>query len=768
MSYIQIIRDSIETLASSNSIDFSNLNSFNIVQYSLLFFFQNIKVLFLNFFSFNWIKNFIQFPIYIPQINESILREQFFFENFNSINPYFQDYSLNTNKLFIGFLNGLFLALPCSCSNLIFIRRFLIQGKIAGFFSLLGNIIGQVFFLASILFGFRELIFPVVALQPFLFVLGIGVLVSTLYFMIHEKGFKQINLSEKSSLIKIFLLNFFLIWTEQSCIYQFLGNINFGPEPTILEGFFSNNFQNYFFIHFAYLIGIFLGGIFFNLLFVFILENFADFIQIRFRVLKSSFLISSNFILLSAILTLSFSSIPYYGLDYILTSPLGFIPQDKNFQNTIFSQYNIKDPVGMFGYFSLNMDTSTYGRGLYFKEPGFESFEELNYSAEYANFIRQGYIPLFTQYKKQASKFTDLLIQKKNDSTDYKEDLKKTKDLYNEKNFFQYPTFYLVDKNFNPSLYFERRYDWNYKKLQNLTFTMTVERGFNRLFFRDDFVITPPKRSKIVKQKFYSNPIYKFLLNTDIDLFLNRELNLSNPVDEKKIHEKRLLMNRYTDSLRFYTLLPYANEFQYFFNGTKSFADRIYNQQFKGTLKIVRRLFSISFYSINDNKNNVILKYDQPLFTENQDGKNLYHEELVISKNADNVFIELINQNPFYLGWDDNLKKMILTNRTLPKNKSIFENRSNINNTIEFSVWPLKLNNLGENKKLLFDDLNTMKNNKFDLSPLFEYVDSYTGIGYYKTVPTSINNILAPGVDIFPPNRSGFLWPGTNINYKSK
>lgn len=767
MSYIQVIRDSIETLTNSNSIDFSNFNSFNIVQYSLLFFFQNIKILVLNFFSFSWIKNFIQFPIYIPQINESILREQFFFENFNSINPYFQDQSLNTNKLFIGFLNGLFLALPCSCSNLIFIRRFLIQGKIAGFFALLGNIIGQVFFIGAILFGFRELIFPFVTFQPFLFVLGIGVLVRTLYFMIHEKGFKQINISEKSSLIKIFLLNFFLIWTEQSCVYQFLGNINFGPESTILEGFFSSNFQNFFLIHVTYLSGIFLGGIFFNLIIVYILQNCAEFIQLRFRILKSSFLISSNFILLSAILTLSFSSIPYYGLDYLLTSPLGFIPQDKNFRNTIFSQYNIKDPVGMFGYFSLNMDTSTYGRGLYFKEPGFESFEELNYSGEYANFIRQGYIPLFTQYKKQASKFTDLLIQKKNDANDYKEYLKKKKESYNETEFFSYPTFYIMDENFNPSLYFERRYDWNYKKLQNLPFKMTVERGLNRLFFRDDFFITSPKISKIVKKKFYSNPIYKFLLNTDIDFFLNRDLNVSNSIDEKKLHKKRLIINRYTDSLRFYTLLPYANEFQYFFNGTKSFADRIYNQQFKGTLKIVRRLFSISFYSINENKNNIILKYDQPLFTENQTRKNLYHEELSSNKNPNDVFIELVNQSPFYLGWDDSLKKIILTNRTLPKNKSLFENRLN-DNKIEFSVWPVKLNNLGDKNKLLFDNLNTMQNNKFDLSALFEYLDPYTGIGYYKNVPTSINNILIPGVDIFPPNRSGFLWPGSSINSKSK
>lgn len=765
MSYMQVIRDFLETLNTTQSSHLNNLDFFKITEFSILFFFENIKLLFFNFFSFTWIKYFIELPIYIPQINESILKEKFFFESFDTIDIYSNNYTLYTNKFFIGFLNGLFLALPFSCSNLIYIRRYLIQGKFAGFASLLGNVFGYVMFISFILFGVREIIFPFFSMQPFVFFIGIILLLSNIYLMINEKGFKQISLSNKSSLIKIFLLSFSLIWVEQSCIYQFLGNLNFGPEPTILEGFISTNEINFLSIHFCYLFGIIFGIFFFNLLIIFILENLIEYIQIQFRILRSSFLKSCNFILLASILTLSFSSIPYYGIDYLLTSPLGFVPQDKNFQNTFFSDNTVKDSIGMFGFYNVNFDTSSYGRGFYFKDPTLESYEELNYGSEYANFIRRGYIPLFSQYKKQASKFTDFIIQKKSNQPSLKENLNVEKESINNEDLFKYPTFYLIDTNVNPSLYLERRYDWNYKNIKNLTFSIILERGLNRLYFRDDFFITSPKRLKIIRQKFYSNPIYKFLLNTDIDFFIKRDLNKTNSVDEKNLHIKRLILNRYNDTLRFYNLLPYATEFQYFFNGTKSFADRIYNQQYKGTLRIVRRLFSVSFFSKVNETENLILKYDQPLFLSETYNKNFYHEEISTINKNNKIFIEMTNQSPFYIGWDEISKKIVLTNRTLPKNQSIFKNHLHKKQVVEFTTWPIQTTNLGKKEQLLFDDSNTLENIKFDISSFFQYFDPYTGISYYKNIPSPIQNILAAGVDIFPPNRSGFIWPGDTLQF---
>ena len=46
-------------------------------------------------------------------------------------------------------------------------------------------------------------------------------------------------------------------------------------------------------------------------------------------------------------LALSLSSIPFYGFDYLVTGPLGFVSQDVVFKNTIFDQTRIKDFPGI-------------------------------------------------------------------------------------------------------------------------------------------------------------------------------------------------------------------------------------------------------------------------------------------------------------------------------------------------------------------------------------------------------------------------------------
>ena len=110
-----------------------------------------------------------------------------------------------------------------------------------------------------------------------------------------------------------------------------------------------------------------------------------------------------------------------------------------------------------------------------------------------------------------------------------------------------------------------------------------------------------------IKQKYYSNPIYKNLLTADIDLFLNRQpskFKLSGN-DEIDLYTKRRILSSYYDSLRDYSTLPYSNDFENFFDGSKSFSTKVYNQQFKGTLRSLCRLFSLTMDadSIIQNKN---------------------------------------------------------------------------------------------------------------------------------------------------------------------
>lgn len=886
MSFIQIIRDFFEVINNSYGSGVAQLppNDINfqkIIEIAFIFCLQNIKFIIFNFFSFEWaafLGEVSQFQIFVPKVSESILRETFFLENYNPIHIIFDTYNLNTNKFFIGFLNGFFLSLPFSCSHFIFLRRLLVQGRVAGIAASLGNICGQILFIASIMLGIRVFIIPFFSFQPLVYISGTFLLLTAIYTMVHEKSIKIIKETDTKQILQIFLLNFFLIWTEQSCIYQFFTNISVGPEPTLLESF--EPFSSFLFIHFIYLIGLFFGAIFFNSIIGFLLENGSEYIQIRLKILKSSWVLGTNFILLSSILTLTFTSIPYYTIDYLLTSQFGFISQDKAFKNTIFSENNLIDSIGFLGSLSLNTDKANFDRGFYLNKPGYESFEELNYSGEYATFIQQGLVN--DEYKAKAKKFTSFFLKKtkteENQPTGTDSFVENKEENFrslreepqNFDNFFKYPTYFIVDKNFSPFIYLDRRFQNNYKKLSNGSFFILLEKTLNRFFFKGVLIISNPEVDKKIKQKYYSNPVYKFLLNIDIDLFLKRQFHKINGKEEKELHQKRLLVTRYNDTLRFYNLLPYSEEFQFLFNGTKSFADRVYNQQFKGTLRIVRRLFSISFFSNPMDKG--ILKYDQPFFLNPPSGRSatssrsqtgsppsaqnleplgftfgaevgdevggrgqssrstkqgagtqgtrhdFYHEELAFESGAEGgdevgggqlapevrnkPFIEIMNGDPFYIGWDANLRKIIVTNRMVAKKTAIFENqrafsdvdsastttqserttensldpagnqrvsgplRSQASQKILFSTWPVLEKDIKSTNKVLFKTKKDMQNKKLNYNLLFKYVDYQSGVSFYKSLPSNLENLELNGFDILPPNRGGFVWPGMEIPFE--
>ena len=117
-----------------------------------------------------------------------------------------------------------------------------------------------------------------------------------------------------------------------------------------------------------------------------------------------------------------------------------------------------------------------------------------------------------------------------------------------------------------------------------------------------------------------------------------------------------------------------------------SYADRVYNHQFKGTLKLVRRLFSISLdpdqssgsiASTGGAEESRVLKFDQPLFHSIEGRRHpLVHEEVsaMLGDNPSSTegidpspFIEMAHSNPFYAGWDEQLRRLVITTRYLPR-----------------------------------------------------------------------------------------------------
>nr|YP_009106247.1 hypothetical chloroplast RF1 [Binuclearia lauterbornii]AIT95058.1 hypothetical chloroplast RF1 [Binuclearia lauterbornii] len=787
MSFVPAIRDYFELLNNVYNSLSGDINLKIVLQTSIIYILESLKYTLFYILTFQWLRDFFYLPILIPKISTSILKENLILgDPVSNIFTFLEGSSYTYNKFFIGFFNSFFLSLPISCAHLIFARRLLIQGTFAGLASGLGNILGQVTFIASIIFGLRIFIIPLFSLEPLNYLFGIFLLLTIVYDMSHERVIKIIDKDNTKTLLKIFFLNFLLIWTEQSCIFQYLGNITIQSEPTVLDPFSVNNQIQYVISHLSYLVGILLGNVFFTMCFSIFIKNISEFLQIKLSILRSTWIIRLNFFFLSSILAFSFSSIPYYSLDYLFGGPLGFVSQDKSFKNTLFSPNEVTDPFGVLGALSQNLsldtDVTPFDRGVYLKSPIFQSFEDLNYAGEYASTTRQGSVPLFGRYKEKARKVRET-IRKKDDSIKSLEP-ESTKNASNNENAVKNQNIETSNNTYSPNSYsksdnlyissnLRKRFEANYKDPVNSSFEDIVEGSLNDAFFEENSTGAYPEIEKKIKQKYYANPVYKFLLSIDIDNFLNRQpSNYSlSPTQENDLFKRKLVLNRYYDTLRVYTKLPYNNEFQFLFNGSKSFADRVYNQQFKGTLHIVRRLFSVTPETPKISSENLILKYDQIQYKNYKNETPLLHEEVKEDVKKLSPFLNLTNQIPLYVGWDENLRKLVITNRLLPRSNSGFmaydDQRKKI---IDFTIWPVSKLTLEKPKRqltiplrLLYENRNDIKNSEYsDLIDLFEYEDSESEISYYDSLPENLMKLATENTSILPPNRGGFIWPGNS------
>jgi hypothetical protein len=364
--YIEIAHKLVETQASSSLLsngvesttlisgikDYTELGS--ILTYVVL----SIKEFLTSFFTLSWLKNIWSLPLIVPDIASAMISEisvldSYFTNAFSFLETGLSTSNLNATlatsqqnsflygfeKFVIGFLNSLFLFLPTSTSHLITLRRFVMQGLEAGYMAGLGTIAGNFLWLASIILGWRFIVIPWLSLDIFRYVLGFVLLVKYLWDSSKELNKTSTRTTlENNTKIKMFALNFLLALTEQTSIYPFISNISFGAEGSILEGFSGTIFQSesslqFFAIHGCYLLGILLGSFSLLQFTVWFWENPAYSIYMwmvsSYKVTTSSYYKVLNFVFLYLTMLCAISSIPYFGLDYTVTNPLGLIPQDR-------------------------------------------------------------------------------------------------------------------------------------------------------------------------------------------------------------------------------------------------------------------------------------------------------------------------------------------------------------------------------------------------------------------------------------------------------
>ena len=753
--FINAVKDYLEFLNNLYASFSTEVSLPILVQQSFFFILTSIKFIIVYIISFQWARDFSQFPLILPKINSALLSENLILESFSpNIFSFLQPPFYDNNKFFIGLLNSFFLSLPFSIAHLIALRRIIIQGYPAGIAAFLGTIVGQITLIASILFGFRFLILPWFGFEFVNHFIGLILLVTMIYDIIHlKKETEPISYSDKKTLLKYFALNFGLTWTEQASIFQYLGNISVGVQPTLLElstaktqiGFFSNQA--------FYVLGLGFGNFLFSSLFVFLITNLLNQIYLRFSSMTSKqFKESLNFGSIITIIGLSMTSIPYYSLDYLLAGPLGFVSQDKALEKVQLN-YSFSDIKNGFlqhlisnQQLSIMTDISLFDRNDYLKAENLDdsvtqTFENLNYEGEYfANTTRD--------YSSQ--KLTD------RDQID-----KLQKSLY-AKNYHNDDDIQENSKNSLASADFA-----NIEPEQDDYFFSKYEKaGFQNFFYRNvkdsiDWVF--------LKQKYYSNALYKSLLKFDIDLLLDRQPRFQQltPTEETQLFKNRFILAKYYDSLRDYRVIPYSVQQQ---SGnenfedqsnmvSQSYVDRVYNHQFKGTLNVVRRLFHITLplsdSDINNkNSNKTILKFDQPLYNEFSSSKNIFLHEELSQSSSNSSFIKETNPIPFYVGWDENLRKLVITNKYLSREFAGIEMK-NEEKLIRFNAWPIPKNITHKDQKFPF--VNIFEHPKlidnFELNYLNVEMDKIPAV----KLQTQEGKLI---LDLLPPNTGGFVWPG--------
>ena len=752
MSFVTAVRDYVDFINQSYDSMSIHGNLFFLFQHTLLYLFESLKYCLFYLLSFRWISNVIYLPHLEPPISMALLREQsFFLDIFESLLRPLEAPSFLHNKFFLGFVNSLFVSLPISAIHLLAGRRLLVEGIPAGIAAGLGTIVGQSFFLASVLFGWRWLLIPWLSLEPFNYMVGLLVLLQTIYTICHAPSIKVVSWSERSTLINFFLLNLFLTWCEQSSIFQYVGNLTLTSDPSYIENFFATSRLSSLGTHALYLMGFFLGSCCFSLLFALIGLILKKW-WLGLSTMTTSRLVNRlNFCFLVGVTALSLASIPYYGIDYLFTKGMGFIPQDKVFQGTVFSPAGMADTSKHLGiscnFQSLDTDATPFDGGRYLQPAAPQTFEDLNYQGEqywtgkmdrkiYSTGGRKGkafakWVNLFGGGSKEVPFVDDEKPTQKNESMNIKRSLggrqrgDSSSSLEDSLPWYSefeendgLATFEFEEKEESDLEELGRGFELTYQAIQDLEekdlhanekeseedeesrkvreeeqrlfddFFDQVEAGFSPLFLTE--TPEPTNLEKYLKKKFYENPVYHLLLRIDIDTFLARQPVSHSLTSEQEVElfQRRQAIANYYDSLRDFLylsgdslrdyLIEQKNETTLDEDRLQSYADHVYNHQFKGTLKVVRRLFSITLDPEENLEEERVLKFDQPLFhslppstifsSALEEVSPFFNPNKKVFLNNIAPFLERENSSPpFYAGWDEQLRRLVITTRYRPR-----------------------------------------------------------------------------------------------------
>ena len=445
MSLVTVIKDYIEIVHKiiETSPTYLVQHSTYADSTTLYFYLVNtIKNIFTDLLSLGFFQKIAALPIIVPSIADSMISEISVLDGtFHNLftfldTPLFypkNDFLLSVclEKFFIGLFNSLFLWLPTSAATFICLRRFVMQGLEIGYIAAIGTMTANLFWLICVLFGIRWVVIPWMSLDILRYWLGFILLIK--YFWDNRLPAKEmksdlsVNLTKTkfgfNTIIVIFLqsfqfhgkvtnpiqqtffFHFLLSFTEQTSLYPFLSHFSLSAQSTYLESFPSNTFIDFITIHSFYLLGIFIGSFSFINCICWFWEEPAYQVYLwtvkNFQKIRVSDMVRiTHFIFQTLTILFACASLPYFSIEYFITKPLGFLPNDQlfhNSQNNAFLTHSTSPVLYRSPYYfprqrffryddwaeyygkNIPLDTSLYDQGAYRLYP----IEDLHYGADY-------------------------------------------------------------------------------------------------------------------------------------------------------------------------------------------------------------------------------------------------------------------------------------------------------------------------------------------------------------------------------------------------
>lgn len=372
-----------------------------ILQQACIYFIKTLFHQIVAFLSFQWLRDFSYFPLLSSETGspENVIADTFlsspgshlfsFSKNgvaftaspsaITSEGPFlFFNSFLKSDCLLTGLVNSFFFSLPLSLPHFITLRRMFSQGAAAAAASIFGTVAAHSLVLLGVIYGIRFLVIPYYSLQPLTFLIGIVVMAIVITEFVKEKRMYLVPLNHYPSLVRIGFINFVVGLCESATVFHDLHHLTLNPEVSYFELYQSNTALNSFFYHTAYLLTFVLGHTIFSFLFCYmILKGNEKVCSLTGWTLpKTASRINKG--LLIAILALTFSTFPYYGLDYLFTKSVGFLPEDPAYSNTIFSPTQVRSrnrhfksraPAVKNSKTPLELDLNYFDRGMYLNAP---------------------------------------------------------------------------------------------------------------------------------------------------------------------------------------------------------------------------------------------------------------------------------------------------------------------------------------------------------------------------------------------------------------